>query len=76
MQRPGFWDDSEQAARTSAAHAAAQRRLQTFRSLESDLADLEELSELAADDGVRPDAGLWARERSPRRLHDARRGRE
>ena len=36
MQRPGFWDDSEQAARTSAAHAAAQRRLQTFRSLESD----------------------------------------
>ena len=50
MQRPGFWDDSEQAARTSAAHAAAQRRLQTFRSLESDLADLEELSELAADD--------------------------
>ena len=50
MQRPGFWDDSEQAARTSAAHAAAQRRLQTFRSLESDLADLEELSGLAADD--------------------------
>ena len=50
MQRPGFWDDSEQAARTSAAHAAAQRRLQTFRSLESDLADLEELAELAADD--------------------------
>ena len=50
MQRPGFWDVSEQAARTSAAHAAAQRRLQTFRSLESDLADLEELSELAADD--------------------------
>src|SRR5213592_1057030 len=50
MQRPGFWEDSEQAARTSAAHAAAQRRLQTFRSLESDLADLEELSELAADD--------------------------
>ena len=26
MQRPGFWDDSEEAARTSAAHAAAQRR--------------------------------------------------
>src|SRR5204862_2838540 len=42
--------DSEQAARTSAAHAAAQRRLQTFRSLESDLSDLEELSELAAED--------------------------
>jgi peptide chain release factor 2 len=50
MQRPGFWDDSEQAAGTSAAHAAAQRRLQTFRSLEADLSDLEELAELAADD--------------------------
>jgi len=50
MQRPAFWDDSEQAAGTSAAHAAAQRRLQTFRSLEADLSDLEELAELAADD--------------------------
>jgi peptide chain release factor 2 len=50
MQRPGFWDDSDEAARISAAHAATQRRLATFRSLESDLADLEELTELAADD--------------------------
>jgi peptide chain release factor 2 len=50
MQRPGFWDDSEQAARVSAEHASAQRRLETFRSLESDVADLEELLELSADD--------------------------
>jgi peptide chain release factor 2 len=50
MQRPGFWEDSDKAARTSAAHAAARRRLLTFRSLESDLADLEELVELSADD--------------------------
>ena len=50
MQRPGFWDDAEQAARTAAAHAAAQRRLSTLRSLESDLSDLEELGELASDD--------------------------
>jgi peptide chain release factor 2 len=50
MQRPGFWDDAEQAARTAAAHAAAQRRLSTLRSLESDLSDLEELAELASDD--------------------------
>src|ERR671925_16586 len=50
MQRPGFWGDSDKAARTSAAHAAARRRLLTFRSLESDLSDLEELSELSADD--------------------------
>src|SRR5436853_4072876 len=50
MQRPGFWDDQAAAARTSAAHASAQRRLQTFRQLESDAADLDELVELAADD--------------------------
>jgi peptide chain release factor 2 len=50
MQRPGFWDDKAAAARTSAAHASAQRRLETFRRLESDVADLDELVELAAED--------------------------
>ena len=50
MQRPGFWDDSERAARVSAEHAAIQRRLDTFRSLESDTSDLDELVELSADD--------------------------
>jgi peptide chain release factor 2 len=50
MQKPGFWDDQAAAARTSAAHASAQRRLQTFRQLESDVSDLDELVELAAED--------------------------
>ncbi|MDX6638377.1 MAG: peptide chain release factor 2 [Solirubrobacterales bacterium] len=50
MQRPGFWDDQEAAARTSARHAAAQRRLETFRSLETEVGDLAELIELAAED--------------------------
>jgi peptide chain release factor 2 len=50
MGAPGFWDDQERAARVSAAHSRAQRRLDTFRSLEADVADLEELAELAADD--------------------------
>jgi peptide chain release factor 2 len=50
MQAPGFWDDQESAAKTSARHARAQQRLETFRSLESDLADLDELGELAAED--------------------------
>jgi peptide chain release factor 2 len=50
MQRPGFWDDSEEAARASAEHASLQRRLQTFRSLDSEVADFEELVELSADD--------------------------
>jgi len=50
MQQPGFWDDQAAAARTSATHASAQRRLQMFRKLESDVADLDELVELAAED--------------------------
>jgi peptide chain release factor 2 len=50
MQRPGFWDDQAAAARTSAAHASAQRKLETIRSLQRDADDLEELAELAADD--------------------------
>jgi peptide chain release factor 2 len=50
MQRPGFWDDQETAARTSAAHARAQRRLETFRALETDVGDLGELVELAEED--------------------------
>jgi peptide chain release factor 2 len=50
MQRPGFWDDQETAARISAAHARAQRRLKTFRGLEADVADLDDLAEMAAED--------------------------
>ena len=50
MQRPGFWDEQESAARTSAAHASAQRRLEMLRGLESDAADLGELAEMAAED--------------------------
>jgi peptide chain release factor 2 len=50
MQRPGFWDDQDVAARTSAAHASAQRRLKGFRDLETDVGDLDELAEMASDD--------------------------
>ena len=50
MRQPGFWDDQETAARTSAAHARAQRRLEIFRGLESDVADLDDLAEMAAED--------------------------
>jgi peptide chain release factor 2 len=50
MQAPGFWDDQENAARTSAEHASVSRRLQGFRSLESDVEDLEALEEMAAED--------------------------
>jgi peptide chain release factor 2 len=50
MGRPGFWDDQEAAAKTSAAHARAQRRLEMFRGLERDVADLDDLAEMAAED--------------------------
>jgi len=50
MQAPGFWDDQERAAAVSAEHARVGKRLDTFRSLERDLADLDELAELSADD--------------------------
>jgi len=50
MQEPGFWDDQERAARVSAEHSRAQRRLDSYRTLESELDDLEALEELAAED--------------------------
>jgi peptide chain release factor 2 len=50
MGAPGFWDDQETAAKTSAEHARIQRRLETFRGLESDVADLGELAEMAEED--------------------------
>jgi peptide chain release factor 2 len=50
MGAPGFWDDQERAAATSAAHARKLKRLEMFRSLEQDVADLGELAELAEAD--------------------------
>jgi peptide chain release factor 2 len=50
MQAPGFWDDQEAAAKVSSQHASASRKLQTFRSLEADIDDLEALEEMAAED--------------------------
>src|SRR5215211_7497528 len=50
MQAPGFWDDQERASKTSAAHKRALDRLQTFRAVEADAADLPELAEMAAED--------------------------
>jgi peptide chain release factor 2 len=51
MQEPGFWDDQESAAKVSADHASASRKLESYRKLESELDDLEALEELAAEDG-------------------------
>ena len=50
MGAEGFWDDQATAARVSAEHARVGRRLEEFRTLESDIGDLEELEQMAADD--------------------------
>jgi peptide chain release factor 2 len=50
MGATGFWDDQERAARVSAEHARASRKLAQFRGLESDVDDLEPLAELAEED--------------------------
>ncbi len=50
MGASGFWDDQEHAAKVSAEHARATRKLSSFRELESDVEDLEPLAELAEQD--------------------------
>jgi peptide chain release factor 2 len=50
MQTPGFWDDQERASSVSAEHAALSRRLEAYRSLESDIDDFDALEEMAAED--------------------------
>ncbi len=50
MQRPGFWEEQDSAAKTSAEHARVQRRLQAFTSLQTDVSELDELAELAGED--------------------------
>jgi peptide chain release factor 2 len=50
MGEPGFWDDADAAAKAGAEHARLTRRLETFRGVEADVADLEALIELAEED--------------------------
>jgi peptide chain release factor 2 len=50
MGAPGFWDDAERAPRVTAEHSRATRRLETFRTLEEEVSELDGLAELAAED--------------------------
>jgi peptide chain release factor 2 len=50
MGEPGFWDDQERAAKVSAEHSRTQRKLGSYRELESEIDDLEALEEMAAED--------------------------
>ena len=65
MQAPGFWDDQARAAKVSAEHARVGRQLEIFRSLEADIADLEELESMGdeslADELAQSRASVEAR---------------
>jgi peptide chain release factor 2 len=50
MQEPGFWDDQSRAAAVSAEHSRATRKLESFRALEAEIADLQGLADLAQED--------------------------
>jgi peptide chain release factor 2 len=50
MGAPGFWDDQDSAAKVSAQHARASRKLEQFQTLRSDAEDLDTLAEMAAED--------------------------
>jgi peptide chain release factor 2 len=50
MQAEGFWNDNERAAKTSSEHSRAAKKLESFRTLEADVDDLEGLAELAEED--------------------------
>ena len=50
MGEPGFWDDADGAAKLGAEHSRAQRRLELFRSVQSDVEDLDALVELGEED--------------------------
>src|ERR671932_131550 len=50
MQAPGFWDDQQNAAKVSAEHARATRRLDACRRPVGEIEDLDALTEMAEED--------------------------
>jgi peptide chain release factor 2 len=50
MGAGGFWDDSERAAKVSAEHSRASKRLGTFTALQRDVEDLDGLVEMAEEE--------------------------
>jgi peptide chain release factor 2 len=50
MEAPGFWDDQQKAARISSERARVQRKLETMGSLESEVAELDSMLELADEE--------------------------
>ncbi len=50
MGQAGFWDDQAEATKVSSQHAQVNRRLETYRSVERDVGDLDSLVELVEED--------------------------
>jgi len=50
MSAPGFWDDQDGAAKISAEHSRATRKLEEFHVLQADVEDLDSLAEMAVED--------------------------
>jgi peptide chain release factor 2 len=50
MGEPGFWDEQQRAAALSAEHARLTKRVERYDSLASEVADADELLELASDE--------------------------
>ena len=75
MQKPGFWDSQESAAKVSADHSRAQRKLEGFRGLQSEAGDLAEMAEMAEADeemAVELDEQLTSVEQRLEELEEAR----
>ena len=50
MQAPGFWDDPQSASRVSSEHAALRDRRTEYEGLAGEVADLDDLIEVARDE--------------------------
>lgn len=55
MGAAGFWDTQDRAAKVSAEHARATRKLEAFHRLECDAEDLDALAEMAEEDASMAD---------------------
>ncbi len=51
MQAPGFWDDPQAASKVSSEHAAVRDRRAEYESLAAEVADLDDLTEVAKAEG-------------------------
>ncbi|MDX6538536.1 MAG: peptide chain release factor 2, partial [Gaiellales bacterium] len=50
LSAPGFWDNPKRAAVVSAEHSRAQRKLDAYRRLDSEIGDLATLLEMVSED--------------------------